>query len=236
MSKIRGARYLVFGFFAIAAVSYGWIFKTYGLDWSNDFPAIDFRLLAAAGVYASLAAGIAIALLDPLHRERPSYPLAASTQKLIAIAAFAFPIPALMYCGAYAYSANTPDDAVLEKMSGLEQSIFGKSKLVECCSWRHGDVDFGPYMADLQREIKNAWHPPTLDKSQRTVVQFRVDRDGAVSELKLTKASKLASEDTTALAAVQSAAPFDKLPTGAPDYVDIQFTFDYSVFLGNEKI
>jgi TonB family protein len=53
-----------------------------------------------------------------------------------------------------------------------------------------------------------------------------------MTNLKLQKSSGTAIADTAALSAAQDAAPFAPLPSGAPENVDIQFTFDYNVFSG----
>ena len=92
------------------------------------------------------------------------------------------------------------------------------------------DIDFGPYMADLQRRIKRAWFPPKGNESKRVMVVFKVHRNGTMSNLRLARSSGLAIADQAALKAVTNAAPFRPLPAGAPEDVDIQFTFDYNVF------
>lgn len=97
------------------------------------------------------------------------------------------------------------------------------------------DVDFGPYMADLQRRIKRAWFPPKGNESKRVVVVFKVHRGGELSHLRLDRGSGVAIADQAALKAVENAAPFRPLPAGAPDDVDIQFTFDYNVFSGGGR-
>jgi TonB family protein len=94
------------------------------------------------------------------------------------------------------------------------------------------DVDFGPYMADLQRRIKKHWFPPKGNESKRVVVVFKVHSGGELSGLHLDHSSGVAIADNAALKAVEDAAPFRPLPAGAPDAVDIQFTFDYNVFTG----
>jgi TonB family protein len=94
------------------------------------------------------------------------------------------------------------------------------------------DIDFGPYMADLQRRIKRAWFPPKGNESKRVVVVFKIHREGQLSNLRLEHSSGVAVADQAALKAVENAAPFRQLPPGAPDDVDIQFTFDYNVFSG----
>ena len=97
------------------------------------------------------------------------------------------------------------------------------------------DVDFGPYMADLQRRIKRAWFPPKGNESKRVVVVFKVHTNGTMSNLRIVTSSGVSIADQAALKAVQNAAPFRPLPSGAPSDVDIQFTFDYNVFKGGGK-
>jgi TonB family protein len=92
------------------------------------------------------------------------------------------------------------------------------------------DVDFGPYMGNLQRNIKAKWLPPKGQESKRVVVSFKVDVEGALSHLKIDKSSGIADQDAAALRAVEDAAPFGPLPKGADKAVDIQFTFDYNTF------
>lgn len=92
---------------------------------------------------------------------------------------------------------------------------------------------FGPYMADVQRRIKRAWFPPTGNETKRVTVTFRIHRNGEMSNQSLDKSSGAAIADQAALLAVKNAAPFRPLPAGAPDVVDIQFTFDYNVFSGS---
>jgi TonB family protein len=92
------------------------------------------------------------------------------------------------------------------------------------------DVDFAPYMASMQRRIKRAWFPHRSDVSKHTAVLFKINREGVLSSLRVKRSSGFASEDAAALAAVENAAPFRHLPLGAPESVDIEFTFDYNVF------
>lgn len=94
------------------------------------------------------------------------------------------------------------------------------------------DVDFGPYMAELQRRIKRVWFPPKIARSKRVQVIFKVHRNGEMSNLRLANSSGLTAADEAALKAIEAAAPFHPLPVGAPADVDIEFTFDYNVFNG----
>lgn len=92
------------------------------------------------------------------------------------------------------------------------------------------DVDFGPYMADMQRRVKRAWFPPKGNESKRVVMLWKIKKDGTVTDVKVDKSSGVKPADEAAVTAVKNASPFRPLPTGSPDVVDIQFTFDYNVF------
>lgn len=90
-------------------------------------------------------------------------------------------------------------------------------------------VDFGPYMKELQHQIKQSWHPPRNWESKHVTVLFKVWRDGTLTDLRLDKKSGSLLADEAALEAVQRTAPFARLPNEAPKNVDISFTFDYNV-------
>lgn len=92
------------------------------------------------------------------------------------------------------------------------------------------DTDFGPYMNELQRRIKRAWKPPRGNESKRVIVIFKISSLGELSDLAVKVTSGTPVADQAALLAVQTAAPFNRLPAGAPNKVDIEFTFDYNVF------
>jgi TonB family protein len=97
---------------------------------------------------------------------------------------------------------------------------------------RRKAVDFGRYMAELERRIKRNWFPPKVPMSRRVVAKFVVSRAGTLSGLTISSSSGSASVDQAAMKAIEMAAPFAPLPEGADETVDIQFTFDYNVFGG----
>lgn len=92
--------------------------------------------------------------------------------------------------------------------------------------------DCSQYMANLQRRIKKHWMPPRHTESRTIVVMFTVARDGALSELHITRSSGVSIADQAAIQAVQNSAPLPPLPPHAPESVQIEFTFDYNVFSG----
>ena len=91
------------------------------------------------------------------------------------------------------------------------------------------EIDYGPYMVELQRRIKRAWHPtPDVDwgnEGSPTVV-FKVHKDGSVSDLNLANSRGKVEASKSLMNAVRDAAPFSPLPTNAPESVDIQFTMN----------
>ncbi len=91
------------------------------------------------------------------------------------------------------------------------------------------DIDFGPYMEDLQKRIKAAWIPLKREKGHNCKVCFKVSRDGDVSQVKIVESSGDKEVDAVDEKAIISAAPFEPLPPGSPCDVDIEFSFDYNV-------
>ncbi|MBX3072881.1 TonB C-terminal domain-containing protein [Candidatus Obscuribacterales bacterium] len=90
---------------------------------------------------------------------------------------------------------------------------------------------FKPFMTEVQRRIKQYWHPPKGTESKRVTVRFKIDRNGRLLANKIEKSAS-PGLDAAALKAVEIAAPFPPLPKGSPEDVDVQFTFDYNVFKG----
>ncbi|BAC91347.1 TonB family protein [Gloeobacter violaceus] len=96
------------------------------------------------------------------------------------------------------------------------------------------DVDFGPYMAALQRKVKRNWIAPEAGNSRRTVLLFTISRNGQIMNLRVGRSSGSRSSDESAMEAVQRAAPFGPLPAAYKgDRIEIQFTFDINVFGGD---
>lgn len=92
------------------------------------------------------------------------------------------------------------------------------------------ELDFGPYVALLQRKIKHNWKPPAITVAYSITVSFRIDCAGNLSELKIVKSTGGYFARRAALKAVKSSAPFAPLPSGyAGRSVPIQFTFDYEI-------
>jgi TonB family protein len=111
---------------------------------------------------------------------------------------------------------------------GVHSNVKGPS--VKPANPRPVEVDFGPYMAELQRRIRKHWFPPHAPTTRVAIVTFCLARDGTLSNVRLIQSTGEKSSDDAALQAVQESSPFHELPQGAPPQVDIEFTFSYNVF------
>lgn len=88
---------------------------------------------------------------------------------------------------------------------------------------------YAVFMDRLQKSVKTAWFPIDETRTRASKVKFKVSRAGAVSQLSILKSSGSKAQDERALAAVRAASPLLPLPHGAPDAVDIEFSFDYNL-------
>lgn len=98
------------------------------------------------------------------------------------------------------------------------------------------EVDFGPYMKELQRKIKKNWNPPKGNESKRVVLLFSLNKAGELLNVEVKESSGSEKYDKAAIKAVELTAPFKPLPVEfKEDSVDIQFTLDYNVFGGRVR-
>lgn len=110
----------------------------------------------------------------------------------------------------------------------------------DCCScFIEPDICGGGfYVTSVKKRIYFAWFPPKKIGTEKICVQFRIHKNGRVSNIKLlnTKSSPLAS---SALKAVQDAGPFYPFPEGAPEYVDAELIFpsehEHILFISQQK-
>jgi TonB family protein len=88
------------------------------------------------------------------------------------------------------------------------------------------DIDFGPYMANMQRRIKSKWIVKDHLTHSPITVQFKLYREGFITGLTLQKGCEDSEVDQAAMEAVRNATPLAPLPAGTPANVDIAFTFN----------
>jgi len=90
-------------------------------------------------------------------------------------------------------------------------------------------VDFGPFLADVNRRVRRVWSPPKGTENVTVVVLFYLDANGQVSNVRLRQSCGIADADVAALNAIRSAARsgrFRPLPPGGHLPLECQFTFD----------
>jgi TonB family protein len=88
-------------------------------------------------------------------------------------------------------------------------------------------VDYQPYISTVQKEIKEHWHPPNIHNSNRVEIHFKVQQNGEVTDVGLSKMSHIPDADAAALKAVLEAMPaLPPLPAGADAPADVDFTFE----------
>lgn len=90
------------------------------------------------------------------------------------------------------------------------------------------DVDFSPYMHAVETAIKKNWKPEMSSTDHLIKVHFKVMKNGEIKDLGFDRMSHVSNQDTAAIKAIIDAMPsLPPLPAGAPDDVDISFTFEY---------
>jgi TonB family protein len=97
-------------------------------------------------------------------------------------------------------------------------------------------VDFGPYMKRLHYTVQNHWDPlipesalPPVMKKGVVVIQFRIEKDGKVTNMELVASSGDVALDRAAWGAITDAIPVPKLPVNfAGDYLLLRARFYYN--------
>lgn len=97
-------------------------------------------------------------------------------------------------------------------------------------------VDYAPYIKYLQNKIKSNWSPPKGRHSKRVIALFKLSREGTLQEVKIKESSGNEDVDKSALKAINRSAPFNPFPKESKEKsLDIQFTFDYNVFMDSTE-
>ncbi len=103
----------------------------------------------------------------------------------------------------------------------------------QCFSFARADVpidwDAASYMSSVQQQIKSKWHPRVgaKGKTLQAVAVFMVDHSGQPQDLFIKDSSGDKDYDEQALATIRQCV-FSSLPAGAPDKVQIEFSFDFN--------
>ena len=75
-----------------------------------------------------------------------------------------------------------------------------------------GDFPYTLYIQGMHRRIGSNWFRPTVPPGTATVIYFRIQRDGTISEARVETPSGNGTFDRAALSAVRSSSPLNPLP------------------------
>ena len=93
-----------------------------------------------------------------------------------------------------------------------------------------GFFPYAYYIETLRNKVSSSWYSGLVSPGQRgqflVVVDFKILRNGQISDLKIVQKSGIRSLDLSALRAVENSAPFPPLPGDYPySYLPISFDF-----------
>ena len=89
-----------------------------------------------------------------------------------------------------------------------------------------GDFPYTLYITGMQRRIGTNWIRPPGVTNLTTVIYFRINRDGTITDAKIEQPSGNGTFDRAALSAVRSSTPLNPLPFGyAGNYLGVHLTF-----------
>lgn len=141
-------------------------------------------------------------------------------QKYI-IFAYSFIVVVILTAFGSAYAIN--------KNSNTIKSVFNKSGVSSSQKEDMKDAGWASYMKKMQHSIKANWNPPSENTNSSTVLQYRVQEDGRITNIKIGKSSGNKRMDEAAIKALNDTSPLEPLPeffTGK--FVDVNFTFNYN--------
>jgi len=89
-----------------------------------------------------------------------------------------------------------------------------------------GDFPYTLYIQGMQRKIGSNWFRPQLASGAATIIYYRIQRDGTISEVNIETSSGNGTFDRAALSAVRSSSPLNPLPFAySGTYLGVHLTF-----------
>ncbi|HEY9886613.1 MAG TPA: TonB C-terminal domain-containing protein, partial [Vampirovibrionales bacterium] len=89
------------------------------------------------------------------------------------------------------------------------------------------EVNYGPYMADIERRIRQAWRSIDRVEDNKVIIVFKVARNGSLitNSLRTVRATSAEAEASARQAIFNASPGFRPLPPGSPESIPIEFTF-----------
>ena len=94
-------------------------------------------------------------------------------------------------------------------------------------------VDFGPFLADMNRQVRRVWLCPKGTENVTVVVLVQFGAPGQAPTVRLRQSCGVTDADVAASNAVRSGSRGLKLPPGAHYSMEFQFTFDKNTAAGS---
>ena len=93
------------------------------------------------------------------------------------------------------------------------------------------DIDLSEYFAEIKRRVKRNWNPSYSSQEQTTYLTFNIQKNGQITNLKITESSGSEKLDRESMMAVQNSAPFAPLPPDFPlEALEIEFSFNIYLY------
>ncbi len=96
--------------------------------------------------------------------------------------------------------------------------------------------DWDPYMKRMNSAIKAAWHPPSLRRTIKASVVFRVLSSGEITNIRYKSDDPDNSYKEAALAAMKVCTPLEPLPEFSPDTVDMEYQFSMTINGSRDRV
>ena len=91
--------------------------------------------------------------------------------------------------------------------------------------------DLSPYLGEMEGKVKPNWKPSFRQDDRTTVLTFNIEKNGQVSDLRVTQSSGSAEVDREAVEAIEKSLPFAPLPAEFPlDSLEITFSFNIHIY------
>lgn len=114
----------------------------------------------------------------------------------------------------------------LKAKNGINNNISTNNINTAHLDWVKGGADLRSYIENVQNTIATNWISPRDGENRIGIVSFKIEKNGALKDLKIDKSSGRSLIDQAALKAIEASAPFNPLPENYKnDFINIKFKF-----------
>lgn len=114
----------------------------------------------------------------------------------------------------------------LKAKNGANKNILTNNINIAHLDWVKGGADLRSYMETIQNNVASNWISPRDGENRICIVSFKIEKNGALKDLKIYKSSGKSLIDQAALKAIEASTPFNSLPKNyKDDFINIKFKF-----------